>query len=171
MQSNLKSFSFCFENQWLVEPDLRSLVTQAWEEGRDIDVNNKLQQFWHKGGDLNTKFFHSIANGWRRRKVLKKPRNSNSAWVNRDVEMGWITNKYICNIFTRGAVGLLGLDEVIPLTVTGDDNDLLLDGFSDADFCIALFHMNPNKASVPDCLNPGFYQSLWGIVGTEVVRY
>ncbi|CAN1753153.1 Transposon TX1 uncharacterized 149 kDa protein [Linum perenne] len=34
---------------------------------------------------------------------------------------------------------------------------------------MALFYMHPDKASSPDGFNPGFYQKMWDVIGTDVV--
>lgn len=54
-------------------------------------------------------------------------------------------------------------------TITSPDNERLLRPLSSGDIKLVAFQMHPDKAPLPDGLNPTFFQKLWDTIGVDVV--
>lgn len=70
--------------------------------------------------------------------------------------------KTMCDYFTQLFQKLNGLREnvnkLVPSTIIGEDNDMLIAPFTAEEFKEATFSMQAYKFPDPDGFNPGFYQ-------------
>ncbi|MCI28520.1 hemopexin, partial [Trifolium medium] len=44
MTSNGNTYSFRFENIWLKEDDIEEVVTDSWQDSRELEINNRMSQ-------------------------------------------------------------------------------------------------------------------------------
>ncbi|CAN0913321.1 Transposon TX1 uncharacterized 149 kDa protein, partial [Linum grandiflorum] len=126
------------------------------------------KQYWLRNGDLNTKFFHRLANRRRIHKALSKLQDDNGNCEESDEGMGRVAAEYFGNLFRAGDVDYEPVVASIEQQVTPNHNNRLLAPFREQDFKDACFVMHPDKEPGPDGLNPAFYQQLWDIVGADV---
>ncbi|CAN0926384.1 LINE-1 reverse transcriptase homolog [Linum grandiflorum] len=136
---------------------------------QDDHWRQRAKQFWCKDGDLNTKFFHSIANGRRKRKEITRLRDTHGQWVTEQPGVMHLAMTYFENLFAGGLSNWEAVVQHVQPVVSTVDNELLLAPFTHEEFRAAMFSMGPDKAPGPDGFNSAFYQHFWPLVGKDVV--
>ena len=123
-----------------------------------------------KHGDRNMKFFHSKATQRRKKNHISSIQNAHGQWVEELEEVVEVALDYFDNLFSAGATDQMEeCLNAIPNKVTDNMQEVLLGEFIAEEVKVALFQMEPTKASRPDGMNALFYQKFWHIVGDDVV--
>ncbi|CAN0925181.1 Transposon TX1 uncharacterized 149 kDa protein [Linum grandiflorum] len=128
----------------------------------------RAKHFWRKDGERNTRYFHRVANGRRKRKRIYRLRDELGGWAEQPNEMAAVASTYFRSLFQTQATDIRPIMRAVNRKVLDEDNRKLLAPFSNEEIRRALFDMHPDKAPGPDGFNPGFYQKMWGEVGEEL---
>ncbi|XP_015158404.1 uncharacterized protein [Solanum tuberosum] len=131
----------------------------------DSILKQKTQLQWLKEGDANTKYFHSLIRGRRRKLFIHKTTRDNGEWIQRDEKIAEAACEHFQNIFT-------GVDKVInenainciPRMVNLVQNNSLTTMPTLEELKEVVFSMNPNSAAGPDGMNGYFFQKCWDII-------
>ncbi|CAN0829446.1 Transposon TX1 uncharacterized 149 kDa protein [Linum grandiflorum] len=162
--------------------ELRARVDSAagdeWRECREAKLvllqqeeaywKQRAKQYFLQFGDMNTKYFHAVANGRRSRKIMRGLLDANGMWRDGVDDMATIVQTYFTDLFQGGECAWQEVVSCVTRRVTELDNQFLLRPFTDDEIRRAIFSMNPDKAPGPDGFNPGFYQKFWHVVGGQV---
>ncbi|KAG5616052.1 hypothetical protein H5410_015876 [Solanum commersonii] len=114
-------------------------------------LKQKTQLQWFKEGDTNSKYFHSIMRGRRRKLFIHKICNAEDAWIQGDENIAKAACDYFQNMFSGHEDRIR--EEIlncIPRMVTEEHNQTLqqmpnLEGLTQV-----VFSMNPNSTAGPD---------------------
>ncbi|XP_019225728.1 PREDICTED: uncharacterized protein LOC109207293 [Nicotiana attenuata] len=89
-------------------------------------LKQKTQLQWFKDGDANSKYFHSLIRGRRRKLYIHKIKNEDGDWIYGDEAIGEAACDYFQNLFF-GPGGTIReyLLSCIPSMITEEDNDNL----------------------------------------------
>ncbi|XVF73428.1 hypothetical protein PTKIN_Ptkin12aG0201100 [Pterospermum kingtungense] len=80
---------FRFENKWMSEP---TLTEEAhWQQ--------QAKKYWLLDRDLNTKFFHAVANGRKKRKRIVRLQDDSGHWVKDEVGLAILVKDYFEALF------------------------------------------------------------------------
>ncbi|KAK6803130.1 hypothetical protein RDI58_000914 [Solanum bulbocastanum] len=133
-------------------------------------LKQKTQLHWFKEGDGNSKFFHALIRGRRRRLFIHKVLNEKEEWIQGDDHIAQAACDHFQNIFT-GEEKLI--DEVplncIPRMVTQEHNDKMKALPTMEELKEVVYSMNPNSAAGPDGMNGCFFQQCWDIIKQELL--
>ncbi|KEH37985.1 endonuclease/exonuclease/phosphatase family protein [Medicago truncatula] len=72
------------------------------------------------------------------------------------------------NLFQKSNGSRANVINLVPATITIEDNFMLTESFTLEEFKQAVFSMQADKCPGPDGFNPGFYQHFWDTCGPEV---
>jgi hypothetical protein len=123
-------------------------------------------------GDSNTRYFHSVANGRHRKKLI------HSLVQEEGVIEGHEQLKSYITMFYKGLFGTpeesdISMDESrtddIP-QVSPQENAILTSPYSEEEIRKAVFQMEHNKAPGPDGFPAEFYQSFWDIIKVDLLE-
>jgi hypothetical protein len=121
-------------------------------------------------GDLNTRYFHGIANVRHRRKLIQSLVQDESLIEGHEQLKSYITN-YYKGLFGSPEESSFSLDEMqtddIP-HVSMEENGLLTATYSEEEVKKAVFQMEHNKAPGLDGFPAEFYQIFWDRSSTYV---
>ncbi|CAN0863338.1 Transposon TX1 uncharacterized 149 kDa protein [Linum grandiflorum] len=123
----------------------------------------RAKHFWLSEGDLNTKYFHGVANGRTKRKHIDRLKADNGTWQETNEALAATAKAYFAALFTAQGSHVELVVSSLESRISAEDNAQLTSPFTKDEFCLALFDMNPNKSPGPDGFNPGFYQKFFGI--------
>ena len=119
-------------------------------------------------GDLNSRFFHSMASDRKKTNRIIRLQDVDGVWCDNGDEICDIALSYFTELFS---VCVGKYDPVIscvkPL-VSSVDNEMLLAPFTIEEFRTTLFQMHPDKSPGPEDFNLAFYQKFWDLVNKEV---
>ncbi|KAK6791450.1 hypothetical protein RDI58_010531 [Solanum bulbocastanum] len=136
----------------------------------DSILKQKSQLHWFKEGDANSKYFHALIRGRRRRLFIHKILKDDDEWIQGDEHIAQAACEYFQDIFT-GEEKLI--DETymkyIPRMVNKDQNDRLKALPSMYELKEAVYSMNPNSAAGPDGMNGYFFQKCWDIIKKDLL--
>ncbi|XP_069145909.1 uncharacterized protein [Solanum lycopersicum] len=137
----------------------------------DTILKQKTQLQWFKDGDTNSKYFHSIIRGRRRKLFIHKIVTENGDWIEGENTIAQEACEHFKNIFTgeEKLINEKSLD-CIPRMVNQDQNTLLntvpgLDELKEV-----VFSMSPNSAAGPDGMNWFFFQKCWNIIKNDLLE-
>ncbi|KAH0684452.1 hypothetical protein KY290_036526 [Solanum tuberosum] len=123
-------------------------------------LKQKTQLQWFKDGDANSKYFHSIMRGRRRRLFIHKISTDDNEWIQGDENIAKAACVYFQETFTghenRIAENIL---QCIPRMVTEEQNQNLQALPTREELKQAVYSMNPNSAPGPDGFGGMFYQA------------
>ena len=122
-------------------------------------------------GDSNTRFFHGVANGRHRKKLIHSLQQEEGTIEGHEQLKSYITS-YYKNLFGTPQEGNFSMDESrtddIP-QVSDAENSLLTAPFSDEEVRKAVFLMEHNKAPGPDGFPAEFYQNFWEVIKHDLL--
>ena len=145
-----------------------------------FDMNVEEEKYWFQRsharwllhGDLNTSYFHKIANGRKRKNTLHSLDDNGTLVEGTDKLLKLATAYYKSlfgpapgNFFTL-CPNLWSRDEVL----SEEDNIDLTRPFSVEEVKTALFSMNTNRAPGPDNIPTEFYQHCWEVVQNDIMN-
>ncbi|KAH0775105.1 hypothetical protein KY290_012242 [Solanum tuberosum] len=107
-------------------------------------LKQKTQFQWFKEGDANTKYFHALMRGRRKRLFLHKIRNDNEEWIQ-------------------------GEEQIAQAAFTPVQNEMLQAIPTMEELRQVVFSMNPNSAAGPDGIGGRFYQVCWSIIKEDLL--
>jgi hypothetical protein len=120
---------------------------------------------------LNTRYFHSVANGRHRKKRIHSLVQDEGTIEGLDNLKKNITNYYM-NLFGAPDEGTFFMDESqtvdIP-QVSIKENNLLTDEYSEEEVRKAIFQMEHNKAPGPDGFPAEFNQTFWDTIKGDLL--
>lgn len=165
------------EEEGQLTPELYSRKIDVCFELHEILVNEEiywLQQSherWLLKGDLNTDYYHKIANGCKRENTIHSLRAGEVVIVGTDNLIAHATEFYK-ELFSPALGNQFHLD---PDTWSDDekfnedDNRDLCREFTELEVREALFSMATNRAPGPDNILVEFYQACWEIVKDDIM--
>jgi hypothetical protein len=129
-------------------------------EDEELYWFKRRHETWLLRGDNNTKYFHLIANGRKRKQIIFSLKNGASTVRGTNDLLAHAIDFYI-NLFGPGEWGAFEFD--IDLwqdqeKVFDLENEELIEPFTKEEIKSALFSMEKNKAAGPDGLPIEFYQ-------------
>ena len=156
------------------------MVRKVWLIKESLQLLDQEESYWVKRcheqwllkGDSNTKYFHSIANG-RKRKNYVLFLESDGIVIEGDENLLKHATKYYADLFGPAEDHNIRIDNSIwdeLEKVSDKDNSNLTKPFSETEIKEALFQMEKNKAAGPDKIPVEFYQSCWNIVKDDIVQ-
>nr|GMC66645.1 uncharacterized protein LOC109158536 [Ipomoea batatas] len=77
-----------------VEKELLFLLEQ-----QHIFWRQRAKEYWYKGGDTNSKFFHNSLKARKRRNRIQRLKNEAGCWVEEEAEMEQVMVNYFVNLF------------------------------------------------------------------------
>jgi len=123
-------------------------------------------------GDNNTKYFHSIANG-RKRKNNVLFLESDGHVIEGDENLLNHATEYYTELFGPVDDHNIHIDSSLwgeLEQVSEEENQMLTRPFSEPKIKEALFQMEKNKAAGPDKIPIEFFQACWSIVKIDVAK-
>lgn len=124
----------------------------------EVFWKQRAKQHWLKAGDLNTKFFHSMATRRKERNRIRNLFDETGTIYDDNQELCRIAHDYFENLFKPSEAQYDPVMTQIHSKVTEEDNSILLAPFTAEEFRSALFQMHPDKAPGPEGYNPAFFQ-------------
>ncbi|KAF3658030.1 hypothetical protein FXO38_13424 [Capsicum annuum] len=128
---------FRFLDFWTDEPDFLNIVEQTW----NIEVE----------GEVNSKFFHSIVKGRKKRLNLTSIHDEHNNWISGDDNIAQQAIKFFEKQFTKEDIPLDDtVMNCIPKIINDEDNTLLLALPSMDEMKDVIFSMSAYSAPEPD---------------------
>lgn len=101
-----------------------------------------------KEGDANSRYFHSLIKGRRRKLYIHKIKNEEGEWFQGDENFGKVACDYFQNLFTDpGSIIREDLLSIIPTMITSDDNSIFTRDPSMSELKDIVFSMSPTSAT------------------------
>ncbi|XP_019260712.1 PREDICTED: uncharacterized protein LOC109238686 [Nicotiana attenuata] len=142
------------------------LSKEGCQEIQDVEelINAKIRE-------VNTKYFHSLIRGRRRKLYTHKIKDENGQWIQGDEAIGKATCDLYHDLFTNpGGVIREVLLSCIPSMITPEDNVILSADPTLQELKEVVFSMNPTSVARPDDFNGKFYQSCWDIIKDDLLN-
>lgn len=142
-------------------------------EKQEIFWKQRAKQFWLAEGDQNTRFFHNYASNRRRKNCIKGLKDMNGVWKEESGDIQEIVVEYFSSLFQSSVSNGSLTDGENVVTVSDDQNHMLLVPVREEVVKAAVFAMYPDKSPGPDGLNPAFFRLtglLWGLMWFVFVR-
>ena len=136
----------------------------------DVFWKQRAKTFWYRDGDLNTKFFHAAATTRRKLNRIEHLEDENGFECRSADGMKHIARDYFMQLFQQSNSSRADVINLVPASITREDNDMLTTSFTMDEFKQAVFSMQADKCPGPDGFNPGFYQQFWDTCGSEVFQ-
>ena len=133
-----------------------------------VGAYNEEEQYWQqksrlswlREGDKNTKYFHAVVNGRRKRNKIGNLKREDGSWTTTDEEITAEVAKYYKHLFKSSEIQCLeDILDGIPSTITDHMNGNLTRPVEEYEIKVAIFSMNPNKAPGPDGMTPLFFST------------
>ncbi|XP_060182406.1 uncharacterized protein LOC132612080 [Lycium barbarum] len=126
---------------------------------------------WFKEGDRNTKFFHVLVNGKRKRLQIKKIQDQNGVWLEQEEEITQEAIKFYSDQFSEKQIPTnFELLDHIPRLITAEQNAQINELPEGEEVKKAVFGLNSNSAGGPNGYTRKFFQSCWSIIAKDVVQ-
>jgi hypothetical protein len=140
------------------------------EEQKELYWKQRAHMHWMKGGDRNTKYFHSVATERRKMNHIKKLRREDNVVVEEEA-MKEVASNYCLNHFQASpGTRMEDLLQHVQPHVTPEMNESLCKDFDNQEVVDALESICDLKAPGPDGMHAIFYKRFWDVVGEKVTE-
>lgn len=124
---------------------------------------------WFDEGDRNTRFFHNLVNGRRKRLSINNIQKSNGDWVEGNEQVAQEAIDFFKDQFTGSTdVNDMSLLHHITESVTEEENRIMNKLPTLEEVKQTMMKLNGESACGPDGFTGVFYQKYWDIVGKDV---
>lgn len=151
-----------------VKYKLANLITKE-----EMHWKQRAKEYWLKDGDLNTHFFHSVANQRKESNRIKSLDDDNGVRHISSMEFCKVVSTYFENLFKDVAADYEPVMQVVDRVVTDEVNELLMVPFKEEEFKHAIFQMKADKSPGPDGFNPVSFINFgtwWALRCLETVK-
>lgn len=133
-------------------------------------LKQKAQLHWFKEGYANTKYFHALIRGKRRKLFIHRVQDKDGDWIQGDEEIAEAACNHFQQMFT-GEDKYINEEVIncIPRLVTHDQNELLQTMPTMEELQQVVFSMSPHSAAGPDSMNGKFFQACWSIIKDDLL--
>ena len=133
-------------------------------------LQQKTQLQWLKEGDANSKYFHAVIRGRRKKMVISKVMNEKGDWIQGEENIGNIACEYYQSIFTGKEERINEeLIQCIPELISIDQKEILDRLPIEDEVRMIIMSMNPNSAPGPDGIRGKFYQVCFDIIKDDLM--
>ena len=151
---------------WLIKENLALLDREIayWRA--------RCHEEWLLKSGNNTKYFHKIANGRKRKNTIISLENEGNI-IEGDENLLNHATGYYADLFGPGEEHNIYIDVSLwdaLEKISDDDNTALTRPLNEIEIKEALFSMEKNKAAGPDKIPIEFYQSCWDIVKGDIMQ-
>jgi hypothetical protein len=141
-------------------------------EEEELYWHKRSHGMWLHKGDNNTKFFHMVANGRKRKNTIMYLKSEGVRIEREDNLLKHATDYYKC-LFGHVAGSDITLDSHLwgeGEKVSDSDNDEITKPFSESEIKEALVQMEKNMAAGPDGIPIEFYQFSWEYIKEDILE-
>ena len=117
----------------------------------------RAKSIWLKEGDMNSKYFHTMASVRKKKNEMRKLRNIQGQWCTTPTDINEVIVDYFTRIFSSEGGSCAEVLQWVEPKISAEQNISLLEPFSPADVRAAIFSMHPDKSPGPDGMNPAFF--------------
>nr|XP_009792450.1 PREDICTED: uncharacterized protein LOC104239503 [Nicotiana sylvestris] len=150
--------------------ELKAQYVRHLKVEQDV-LKQKTQLQWFKEGDANSRYFHSLIRGRRRKLYIHKIKNEEGEWIQGDENIGKVACEYFHELFSdNDSIIREDLLSIIPTMITNDDNDNLTKDQSMIELKEVVFSMNPSSAAGPDGMNGKFFEACWEVIKEDLLN-
>ncbi|XP_030505125.2 uncharacterized protein LOC115720103 [Cannabis sativa] len=139
-------------------------------EQRETFWKQRAKQFWLKGGDKNSKYFHKTASSRKQHNTILQLKDDHGNWVDWNNGLANVINSYFNSIFSTGNTHCQEVIDSVSVIVPIFANEELSKSVSEEEVRKAIFQMHPDKSPGPDGMTQAFYQRCWQIVKGDVTQ-
>ena len=133
-----------------------------------MDWRQRSRQLWLEAGDANTRFFHQVANGWRRQNQVRRLRIGD--WIHSDPpSVGQALADHFRAFYRRGPPNRWKWTPTTVPTINPAQQQLLIRRFSNEEIKAAVWGLNSEGAPGPDGIPVFFYKECWDVVRSELL--
>ncbi|XP_061368484.1 uncharacterized protein LOC133311446 [Gastrolobium bilobum] len=163
----------CLHNSWHLK-DLEAKLLRELSEILDLEEQiwyQKSRGEWIKGGDRNTRFYHTRTLIRRKRNRILKLQNNGSGWVTGEENLIELARNFFYNLFKEDMpIAEWNQTGFSWPVLSKEDRDLLFLDISFEEVRKAFFQMPPLKAPGPDGFPALFYHKNWDLIKDQVFK-
>jgi len=100
----------------------------------DAYWRQRAKTHWYKDGDRNTKFFHASATAWKKVNRIISLDDDVGNKVTSEKGLQEVAKDYFVNIFQQQDSDFSSVIDIINLSISVNDNDMLTEPFTRAEF-------------------------------------
>lgn len=111
-----------------------------------------------------------MASNRNQKNFISKLKNDEGVWVDWDSGLQEVIMNFYSTLFTSSCMGETDpILQHVSSKVSQHQNQFLLSPYTPDEVQTTSFSMHPDKSLKPDGLNPGFFQTYWDIVRSDVI--
>lgn len=151
--------------------NLLSNEYQEYLKREEILWHQKSQIQWLITPDLNTRFFHLSTIIRRCSNLIDFLKTNQGTWISDRTEIGSNFQSFFIELFSLTSPSFPHeLQQLIPTSITEEDNILLCIIPTDDEIKQTVFSMGSNKSPSPNGMSILFYKTYWYIIKKEVIE-
>lgn len=123
-------------------------------------------------GDLNTKYFHRVASGRKRKNTILSLEHGENT-IEGDENLLAHATEYYSELFGPAPKFNIQINESLwegAIRLSESDNDQLCRPFSETEIWNALSQMGKNKVAGPNSIPIEFYKACWSIIKPDIIQ-
>ena len=133
-------------------------------------LQQKTQFHWLKEGDANSKYFHAVIRGKRKRMFINKLMDDSGAWIHGEENIAKEACDYYKGIFSANNDKIQEeILQCINHRTTQQQNDELDKILTEDEVKRIIMSMNPNSSPGPDGFGGKFYQECFEIIKDDLI--
>ena len=125
---------------------------------------------WIKEGDSNSKFFHRVANGRRKKKFIKSLVTEDGENLSGSDDISEEILKFFRRLYTKPERNSWKIEGLDWCPISAQSVEWLDRPFLEEEVCYAVFQLNRDKASSPDGFTMALYQECWDVIKEDVMK-